>query len=56
MLAETHIGLDQDFDDLVDDHEYDAENDELPAFRILHRDYFLPLLASISLASTVRVA
>ena len=35
MLSKAHIGLDQDLDDLVYDHENDAQNKEFPAFRLL---------------------
>ena len=53
LLTQLHIGLNQVFDNLVDDHQKDAEYDQLRASGNFH---FLPAFASFSLASTVSVA
>lgn len=56
LLAERHIRLDQNLDDLVNDDEQNTQHQEPGSFGQFHTDYFLPVLAIISLASTVRVA
>ena len=56
MLSDRHVGLDQDLDDLVNDHQQDSENKQLLPFRDLHAVYRLPCFSRMALPSTVVVA
>ena len=53
LLAESHVGLDQIFDYLVNDHQHYSERHQPGASGHFH---FRPDFASFSLASTVSVA
>ena len=56
MLSQGHMGFDQDLDDLVDDHQKNAQKKKPGAFGKTPCHYFLPVFSRMAFPSTVVVA